>query len=67
MGIPMNYGRCEGGPYNAKDMAHPTPTFRVAIDRHSKKATPAVQAGEAYDFGEYRFEGKAWIWQADAK
>lgn len=64
MGVPMLYGTCEGGPFHAKQMAHANPSYRVAIDKYSKKVAPVVQAGEEYLFGEYRWDGRAWIWQA---
>lgn len=63
MGVPIYYGTCEGGPFNRRQMAHATTTYTVAIDRLSKKAAPAVIAGNDYDFGEYQWDGKAWIWQ----
>lgn len=68
MGVPIHYGSCQGGPFAGRDMAHATESYRVAIDRHSKKVVVAVQAGEYYDFGVYRWDGKdQWIWNPEAK
>lgn len=65
MGIPMKYGRCQGGPFNAKDMAHPEPVYRVALDQLMRKTYPGMQSSSDPDikFGEYHFEGKVWIWR----
>lgn len=65
MGVPvLHYGTCEGGPWNGKQMAHATDIFRVAVDKHTKKAVPAVQTGLEYEAGRYRFEDGRWRWEA---
>lgn len=64
MGVPIHYGTCQDGPFHGKQMAHAVETYRVAIDKHTKKAAPALLVapeGE-YRFGEYRWDGAGWIW-----
>ena len=60
MGVPINYGLCEGGPWDAKHLADAQAVYRVHIDPETKKPIPGAQAGTKG--GEYRFEGKTWIW-----
>lgn len=62
MGIPMNYGTCEGGPFHGKQMAHHEPSMKVAIEKRSKKVAPAVVAGDDYNFGDYTWDGSVWVW-----
>lgn len=59
-----NYGRCEGGPFNKKNLAHHGEVYRIAVQQSSGKAVPGLVASEDPDieFGEYRWGGKAWIW-----
>lgn len=62
----MHYGTCEGGPWHKKQMAHHLDGYLVAIDKHISKAAPGIQRTTAtetgYRFGEYRWDGKLWIW-----
>lgn len=64
MGVPMNYGLCVGGPFHKKHMAHATESYRVAVNRVTKKGIPAMQASTDPDlkFGEYRWENGGWAW-----
>lgn len=63
MGVPMNFGRCERGPWHGKDLAHPQTTFTVPIETFSRKiVVGVVPATPGYTFGEYRFEGGVWHW-----
>jgi hypothetical protein len=64
MGVPIYCGTCEGGPWKGRQMAHAVKTYRVAIDRHTKKAAPGIVAGpeSEYKFGEYRWDGAMWVW-----
>ena len=64
-GIPMNYGTCEGGPWNKKQMAHPETLYRVAVDTDTRRAMPAFQASPHANvkFGCYRFYGGKWVWE----
>jgi hypothetical protein len=62
-GVPIMYGRCDGGPWHARDLAHHTPVYVVPIEAFSKKVVVAVVPGTAgYTFGEYRFESPLWVW-----
>lgn len=56
----MNYGRCEGGPWHQRDMAHVPDVYPVFIDPTTKKPVPGMQAGTKG--GEYRFDGRNWVW-----
>jgi hypothetical protein len=58
----MNYGRCQGGPYDGRQIAHPESVMRVAIDKVTKRVDPAVIAGSGFEFGAYRWDGKLWQW-----
>jgi len=60
----INYGRCEGGPWNQKHLAHHGATFVVPFEKHSKKIHVAISPGtKGYTFGQYEFlEGK-WHWK----
>lgn len=65
MGVPMNYGTCEGGPFHKRQMAHHEPSMPLAIDKHTKKAHPCLRTTSTdpnYEFGEYRWDGKRWLW-----
>lgn len=62
-GMPINYGRCEDGPWHKRHLAHHEPVYVVPIEKHSKKVVVAVRPGTAgYTFGEYRFESQRWTW-----
>jgi hypothetical protein len=64
MGIPMNYGECDGGPWHKKHLAHPEPTMDVEIETFSKKVRPGVRRGTpGYVFGLYRFDESARCWR----
>lgn len=63
MGVPIHYGTCEGGPFHGKQMAHATETHRVAIDIHSQKVAVGIVAGAEYNFGDYTWDGGAWVWE----
>lgn len=63
------YGRCRGGPYNAKQMAHGTKRYRVTVDLNNKKTFPAYCGAEPPDgfaFGFYAFDETRgeWDWIA---
>lgn len=60
----MNHGHCQGGPYDGRPIAHPEPTMRVAINKHTNKSPPSVLGGDDYKFGLYRWNGKNWTWEA---
>lgn len=65
VGVPMKYGRCEGGPWHARDLAHPEPSYVVPFEAHSKKVHVGVLPGTAgFTFGTYNFEEstKKWLW-----
>jgi hypothetical protein len=59
----MNYGPCDGGPWDGKKLAHPEAVCDVPIEVWSRRITAGVQRGApGYEFGEYHWGGKAWIW-----
>lgn len=62
----MNYGPAEGGPFHGRNIVHPEPRYRVAIDKRTQKAVPGVIGGADYDMGEYRWNGKVWTWTPPA-
>lgn len=62
-GVPMNYGTCDGGPWNGKHLAHHEPVFVVPIERATRRVVVAVQPGtKGYLFGQYAYQGMAWHW-----
>lgn len=65
MGVKINYGLCQGGPFNKKHLADHRGVFPLAIDKRTRKAIPATiaSADPEIEFGEYRFDGSVWIWQ----
>ena len=67
-GVPILYGRCDGGPWHMKHLAHHEPVYVVPVEQFSKKVMVAVRPGTAgYTFGEYRWNGKGWAWQSPEK
>lgn len=60
----VNYGLCEGGPWHQKHIAGVPAVYAVEIDVITKKPVPGAQPGApgTKRSGEYRFEGKVWIW-----
>lgn len=64
-GVPMNYGRCDGGPWHAKDMAHAEPEYMVAIDTITKKTIPGMQRSKdpLINFGFYQFHELTQVWR----
>jgi hypothetical protein len=59
----MNFGACDGGPWDKKHLAHHEPVYVVPFEKHSKKVIVAVQPGtKGYIFGEYRYESGRWSW-----
>lgn len=64
MGVPMNYGACDGGPWHKKNLAHPQATYTVPIEQFSGKIHVGVRSGTlGYKFGEYRFDSGVWHWR----
>ena len=63
--MPMNYGPCQGGPFNNKRLADHRGVFRIAIDEQTRKAVLALQASDKpwIRFGEYHFKDGVWIWK----
>jgi hypothetical protein len=62
-GVPILYGRCDGGPWHMKHLAHHEAVYVVPIEQFSKKVVVGVRPGTAgYSFGEYRFESPHWIY-----
>ena len=62
-GVPIMFGRCDGGPWHERDLAHHEPVYDVPIERASKKVHVAMRRGKpGYDFGEYRWDGKVWAY-----
>ena len=62
-GVPILYGRCDGGPWHMKHLAHHESVYVVPIEQFSKKVVVAVRPGTAgYTFGEYRFESPRWVY-----
>jgi hypothetical protein len=67
MGVPMNYGPCDGGPWDKKHLAHPEELYIVPFETHSRKIHVGVRPGKpGYEFGEYRFEAGTWHWTSAA-
>ena len=63
MGVPMNYGLCQGGPWDKKNLAHHEPVYLVPRDIHSKKIVIGVRPGtKGYTFGQYLWKDKVWLW-----
>jgi hypothetical protein len=63
-GAPIMYGRCDGGPWHMKDLAHHEPVYVVPIEAHSKKIVVAVRPGTpGYTFGQYDFSEGKWHWK----
>lgn len=60
MGVPINYGLCEGGPWHAKHLADAGEVYPVMIDPTTKKPIPGAQAGTKS--GQYRFKAGTWVW-----
>lgn len=66
-GVPIMYGECDGGPWNAKHLAHHEAVYVVPVEKHSRKIVVAVRPGTpGYEFGEYRFEAGTWQWTSPA-
>lgn len=65
MGVKINYGLCQGGPFNKKHLADHREVFPLAIDRQTRKAIPAMVASNNPDipFGEYHFVDGGWVWK----
>lgn len=71
-GVPMNYGTCQGGPWNNKQLAHPEAAYRVVIiggraiaGAQGDPIPLALKPAEPARIGYYRFsdEGR-WIWHS---
>lgn len=62
MGVPMNYGVCEGGPWKGKNLAHHGSVYVVPINRDQKIVVAVVPGTKGYLFGEYRFADGKWSW-----
>ena len=65
MGVPINYGRCHGGPYDGRHLADHREVFSVAIHKPDNRVRPALFVDGVFAdvvFGEYRFTEGVWIW-----
>lgn len=63
----MNYGPCDGGPWDGKKLAHPETVCDVAFEVWSRKITAGVQRGTpGYEHGEYTWSEGKWHWTSPA-
>ena len=68
--MTLRYGRCDGGPYHARPLAHHEDTMALAYERHAPmKAHPAMVATSdpVIAFGGYVFDHgtQIWNWKAE--
>jgi hypothetical protein len=71
MGAVIYYGRCRGGPFNTKRIAHGVSPYRIAYDPGTNRALVGQQAPTAARpcvFGDYVFDMRAgeWLWDDDS-
>lgn len=67
-GPVIYYGRCRGGPFNTRHLAHATTSYRAAIDKPSRRPVVGLQAVSAkhpdIEFGYYNWNEttREWDW-----
>jgi hypothetical protein len=71
MGSIIYYGRCRGGPYNAKRIAHGESPYWVGFDPDTMKSHPGQQLATADRpcmFGCYVFDARSgeWLWDDES-
>jgi hypothetical protein len=68
--MTMFYGNCWGGPFDGRPIAHGTPKYLVAVDRHRPmRAAPGIlSSNDELELGAYLFHPtlKSWHWFAKA-
>lgn len=59
--MTLCYGRCHGGPFDGRKIAHHEPRHTVAFELFSGKVSVGVLKGTpGYRFGEYSWKDGAW-------
>lgn len=63
----MNYGICDGGPFDGRPLAHPEARYLVAIELFGRRVrVGAMPTATDCEFGVYRFKDGEWTWEPPA-